>query len=116
MRLAVDVDRIADFPGEITTEDGQFVHASLRAIPQVAHDQLATFQFGDGRVRNLLCGVEPAQGTTAMAILSLLDNGNAEVRIVRGAPLAPQQAPPSNNESPLFGIFPLSRQKGTCGF
>ncbi len=116
MRMSFDADKLADMPGLISTDDGMFDNAMMRRIDQLANDPLSTLQFGEGRVRNLLLGIEPTRGSTAFAVVSLMDNGSVEVRVLRGAPL-----PRGVNAYPvetiqMFGVFPLIRQKGKCGF
>jgi hypothetical protein len=93
------------------------VDAPLRPIPQLAHDSLSTLNFGEGRVRNLLLAAQPTQGAPAYVIVSLLENESVEVRVLRGAPPTDTEAVPKNFfGSELFGVFPLVRQKGSCGF
>jgi hypothetical protein len=117
MRLTFDADRIADAPGVLSTDDRLFERVGLRPIPQLHHDPLSTLQFGDGRVRNLLFGVEPKSGPTAFVFVSLIENGNVEVRVLRGAPpAAGVTAVPVESGTPLFGVFPLAKQTGSCGF
>jgi hypothetical protein len=117
MRLSLDAEHLSDAPGKLATDDGFFADVELRPIPQLQHDPLSTLQFGEGRTRNLIFGVEPNSCDTALAVVSLMDNGDVEVRIVRGAPMSASDAGTSADDSdPLFGLFPLERQKGTCGF
>ncbi|MCL2822655.1 MAG: hypothetical protein FWD57_01565, partial [Polyangiaceae bacterium] len=40
MRVHIDPDNIQEAPGVISTDDGSFENASMRPIPQVAHDSL----------------------------------------------------------------------------
>jgi hypothetical protein len=122
MRMSFDADRIWDAPGVISTDDGTLEEAALRPIPALSHDALSTLQFGEGRTRNLLNMVSTSDtssggGQSAVVVVSLLENGDAEVRILRGAPLAPGvEARPVQDGPELFGVFPLTRQRGTCGF
>lgn len=117
LRLHLDTDHLQDLPGDLSTDDGLFAEASLRPLPPLAHDSLSTFKFGEGRVRNLMYGAHPSDGATAFVVISLLENGDVEVRILRGAPPTAGETEPSGlNESVLFGVFPLVRQRGTCGF
>ena len=116
MRMSFDADRLSDLPGVISTDDGTLKEAALRPIPQLANDPLSNLQFGDGRTRNLLTVVGVSDGQTAFAVVSLMENGEAEVRIVRGAPLPPGvTAKPAQEGVELFGVFPLVKQKGKCG-
>lgn len=122
MRMTFDADRIDSQPGVLSTKDLNdntelFKDAPLRAIPQLANDPLSTLQFGEGRSRNLLAAVTPSDGQTAFAVVSLLENGNVEVRILRGAPPpAGVTAIPAHEPPTLFGVFPLTRQRSRCGF
>ncbi len=117
LRLHLDTDRLQKQPGDLATDDGLFRDAVLRPIPQLAHDTLSTLRFGEGRVRNLVFGIQPEAGATAYVIVSLLQNDDVEVRILRGAPPVEGEQIPSADQGPeLFGVFPLTRQAGTCGF
>jgi hypothetical protein len=122
MRMALDTRHVADRPGTLWTDDGMFLETPLRPLPELSHDPLLTFTFGEGREKNLLFAADPAdtsRGPTVMAVISLMHSGNAEVRLLRGAgPLPGSPAPdagPAGDGPPLFGVFaPLERQMGTC--
>lgn len=116
MRLTLDTDHLDDAPGVIVTDDGKLDSAPLRPIPQLAHDALSTLNFGEGRERNLLFGISTIDGPQALAVVSLLENGDIEVRVLRGSALLPGELPPPTDGDQLYGVFPLQRQQGTCGF
>jgi len=121
MRLRFDADRVSIAPGTLSTNDGLLKEAPMRPLPELAHDPLLTFSFGEGRDRNFLFAVEPtdaAAGPTINAVLSLMHTGDAEVRLFRGAPPAdPSIVPPTADGVPLFGVFaPLRRETGECSF
>jgi len=117
MRMSFDADRIDTQPGVLSTSDGMFTEAPLRSIPQLGNDPLSTLQFGEGRSRNLFVGVSPSDGQTAFAVVSLMENGNVEVRVVRGAPPpAGVTSIPAHEAPTLFGVFPLTRQRSRCDF
>ena len=62
---------------------------------------------------------DPSHGPTIMVVLSLMHTGDAEMRLLRGAPPSSTAAsPPSpSNGDPLFGLFaPLRREVGQCSF
>jgi hypothetical protein len=116
MCLVLDANRLQDAPGVITSSDGRFQATPLRPIPQIWHDPLSTLSFGDGRVQNLVYVATPMtdSGTEpdAMVVLSLMQGGGVEARVVRGAPPVGQ----TDEGTSLFGVFSLSRAGGSCSF
>ena len=120
--LTFDGDHVQDGPGVITTNDGRFRATPLRPIPQLFHDPLSTLEFGSGRVQNLVyvatpnatpdAGAEDLQD--AFVIVSLMETGAVEVRVVRGAPQVDSGATASKAAVPLFGVFALDRREGAC--
>jgi hypothetical protein len=123
MRLTFDARNMNDRPGHLWTDEGMFAATPLRPLPQLSHDPLLTFTFGEGREKNLLFAADPAdpdRGPTVTAVISLMHSGDAEVRLLRGAgggmePPPSPDAGPDPGGAPLFGVFaPLRRRKGTC--
>jgi hypothetical protein len=123
MRLTFDARSVTEEPGMLWTDDGMFANTPLRPIPELSHDPLLTFTFGEGREKNLLFAADPAdpaRGPAVTVIVSLMHSGEVEVRLLRGAgggpepPVSPD-AGPNLDGPPLFGVFsPLRRRKGTC--
>ncbi len=121
MCVTLDADHLQDAPGTLTTSDGRFQTTALRPLPQIWHDPLSTLSFGDGRKSNLLYAVAPVgrlTGDTAdvMVIVSLMDTGGIEVRVMRGAPAIGGSDASAAPAPPLFGIFALERAQGSCSF
>jgi hypothetical protein len=138
MRLKLDTEALSTTPGSLSTSDHLFSDAPLRAIPQVFHDQLSTLQFGEGRQRNLLYVVDPSApggGASVFVVLSLMESGDVEVRLLRGAGPATAVSDAADagaagaagsagaagqgltpGDPAIFGIFPLERRQGECGF
>ncbi|MBX3185887.1 MAG: hypothetical protein KF819_02685 [Labilithrix sp.] len=121
MCVSLDAERLQDVPGTISTSDGRFRNAQLRPIPQIWHDPLSTMSFGDGRRQNLVYVASPTatdagDNQEAMVIVSLMENGGIEVRIVRGAPRTDAGSTAEGQSPPLFGIFTLQRHGGACAF
>jgi hypothetical protein len=123
MRLTFDARHVNDRPGTLWTDEGMFANTPLRPIPQLSHDPLLTFTFGQGRERNLLFMADPAEadrGPAVTVVISLMHSGDAEVRLLRGAEGGTEMPPsadagPTFDGPPLFGVFaPLRRRKGTC--
>jgi hypothetical protein len=123
--LVLDANHLQDAPGVISSSDGRFHGTALRPIPQIWHDPLSTFTFGEGRERNLLYIATPTvDGSVGgndsprrveadtMVIVSLMQGGSVEVRIVRGAPAIDA----GTDGTSLFGVFALNRARGPCAF
>jgi hypothetical protein len=123
MRVELDAERLQSAPGRIWTtpfvSGERLSGAELRVIPQVLHDPLSTLNFGEGRVKNALAiadvpTIEPGRSATqATVIVSLLQSGDVEIRLIRGA--SPGTAPGPEAAGQLFGVFRLKREKGDCG-
>jgi hypothetical protein len=123
MRLTFDAELVSAQPGMLWTDDGMFDATPLRPIPELSHDPLLMFTFGEGREKNFLFAANPTEsdrGPAVMTVLSLMHSGDAEVRLLRGAPGGiepppPPDAGPDIDGPPLFGVFaPLTRRTGAC--
>lgn len=122
MRLELDAEHLQSAPGRLWTtpfvSGERLVGAELRVIPQLLHDPLSTLNFGEGRVRNALAiadlpTIEPGRSDTQLTVVvSLLQSGDVEVRLIRGA--SPGTAGGPEPAGQLFGVFRLQRQKGDC--
>jgi hypothetical protein len=91
MCLSIDTTQLQSAPGWISTNDGLFKRTPLRNIPQFWQDPLSTFNFGEGRIQNVLYAAAGAATDAGgpgdvMVIISFMVGGNVEVRLVRGAP------------------------------
>jgi hypothetical protein len=115
MCMTFDTDHLQDGPGAMTTTDGRFTKTPLRPIPQIWHDPLSTLAFGDGRVQNMVYAATPTGETEdVLVVISLMQSGRIEVRLVRGAPQADAAAPAPATGGPLFGVFTLEKRKVPC--
>lgn len=122
LRLELDAERMQSAPGRLWTtpftSGEKLTSAELRIIPQMLHDPLSTLNFGEGRVRNAMAivdlpSVDPTRpATQLLVVISLLQSGEVEARLIRGA--SPGTAV-TNEVSQLFGVFKLERKKGDCG-
>jgi hypothetical protein len=95
----------------------------LRPIPQIWQDPLSTLTFGEGRVKNLVyiaTATTPfadGNGNDVLFVISLMQSGNVEVRMIRGAPgLVPEGGTAPSSGGNLFAVFELTRQPVACGF
>lgn len=121
MRMTLDTSRLDSVPGVISTEDALrglcvplplFQDAELRAVQQVAHDDLLLLEFGSGREHNFVAYVESTCQGSMVAIASLMKDDSVELRLLK-----PGRAARAEGEAPIesgFGIFKLRQQRGNC--
>jgi hypothetical protein len=124
MRLQLDADALQKTPGRIWTSQltpvvsggdpgDQLTGDDLAAIPQLANDPLSTLSFGEGRVKNAIA-VAKSGPRQMLVVLSLLQSGEVEVRLIRGT--SPGSLASASTDPPqIFGVFRLSKEKGDCG-
>lgn len=116
--VTLDADHFQDAPGALWTDDGRFHATPLRPIPQLWHDPLSTLSFGEGRTKNLIYVVRPngdggPPSADVFAVVSLMQTGSIEVRLMRGAPTS--DGGDVDNDD-LFGVFDLESKPGPCPF
>jgi len=120
--LTLDTNHLQDTPGDLSTSDGRFHAVPMRTIPQIWQDPLSTLSFGEGRLKNLLYVVTAStpfadgNGNDVFAVVSLMQSGNVEVRLLRGAPGAVADGAPSPTGGNLFAVFSLSRESAPCSY
>jgi hypothetical protein len=120
--LSLDTNHLQDTPGSLSTSDGRFHAVPMRVIPQLWHDPLSTLQFGDGRLKNLLYVARATrpftdgQGDDVLVVISLMQGGDIEVRLLRSAPLLAPDGGPGPATQNVFAVFDLNRQSGPCSF
>ena len=121
--MTIDTDHLQDGPGALSTSDGRFATVPLRPIPQVWQDPLSTFTFGEGRLKNLMyvatasTPFSDGNGNDVFVVVSLMQSGGIEVRLIRGAPgLAVDGGSATTTGGNLFAVFDLTRQSGPCSY
>jgi hypothetical protein len=93
----------------------------MRTIPQVWQDPLSTLSFGEGRIKNLIYVAAATQpfpdgaGADVFVIVSLMQSGDVEVRLLRGAP-SPGDGGSAAQDDHLFAVFDLKRKPTPCSF
>ena len=114
LSLTFDTSALADGIGEagvMWTSDGRFTASSLRQMEELAHDSLSQFQFPGGRIRNYLLNAIPEDGVPAIVVVSLMENGLVEARILRPAmeicPPGDEGCAEPVSYDALFGVFRL---------
>jgi hypothetical protein len=120
--LTLDTNHLQDTPGNLSTSDGRFHAVPMRSIPQIWQDPLSTLQFGEGRVKNMIYMVRAStpfsddDGNDVLAVVSLMQSGDIEVRLVRGAPDYTPDGGTISTMQNVFGIFDLTRQSTPCSY
>jgi hypothetical protein len=124
MRLELDADQLVtpdrpdDVPGHVWTDElspgEQLTDAPLLVIPQLASDPLSTLGFGEGRVKNAL-SLTMLNGAQLFVVVSLMQDGDVEVRLIRGTATANVPAGTPTTPSQIFGVFHLHKEDGDCG-
>jgi hypothetical protein len=119
--LTLDTDHLQDAPGVLSTSDGRFHAVAMRPIPKIWHDPLSTLSFGEGRLKNLIyvstssTAFPDGRRDDVFVVVSLMESGGVEVRLLRGAPaFVTDGGPPA--PSSIFAVFQLARQKGPCAY
>jgi hypothetical protein len=110
LSLTLDTDALGagtGAAGVIWSSDGRFLAAPVAQLEQVAHDSLALLQFPGGRIRNYLAHAAAVDGSSALVVISLMENDKVEVRVLRPVGTDPDLQPA------LFGIFDLELD-GSC--
>ncbi len=108
MTMTLDSDALGqgNEGATITTDDGTFNNSKVSQMEQLTHDSLSMLQFPGGRVRNYLAYTQPTIGPPATIIISLMENDEVEVRVMR-----PDFNDNDNEDSTLFGVFRLVRKE-----
>lgn len=120
--LTLDTDHLQDAPGSIWTSDDRFHAVPMRPIPQVWSDPISTLQFGEGRVKNLIYVARASRpfgdgnGDDVMVVLSLMQGGDIEARLLRGAPMPAADGGAGASQTTVFAVFGTKRQSGPCSF
>ncbi len=120
--ITIDTGHLQDSPGNLSTSDGRFQAAAMRSIPQIWQDPLSTLQFGEGRLKNLMYMVRAStpfadgDGNDVLAVVSLMQSGDIEVRLIRGAPDVAADAGSAGAMQNVFAIFDLTKQSGPCSY
>jgi hypothetical protein len=121
--LTLDTDHLQDAPGRLSTSDGRFHAVPMRSIPQIWQDPLSTLSFGEGRLKNLVYVTSAStpfgdgNGNDVITVISLMQSGDVEVRLIRGAPPIELDAGTAAGAGvPVFAVFDLTRQSGPCSF
>lgn len=101
MKMSLDVNALAKgnrTGAIISTDDGLFSGSPVKQMLELTRDSLSLLHFPGGRNRNYLAYAPDKDGNVANVIISLMENGDVEVRIFR---------PTIDQADALFGVFRL---------
>jgi hypothetical protein len=107
MTLDADALGSGEVGTAISTTNLLFSRAPVIQMGELSHDSLSLFQFPSGRVINYLAYAAPTGGPQATVVVSLMENEQVEVRLMR-----PDQDPDDGVDTSIFGVFRLVREKG----
>ena len=125
LSLTLDTSSLTTRPGSLTSNDGAtgfcspaplFDGAPLRAIPKMLQDALSQADLGPGHEHTFFAWIDSVCQGTMLAVVSLLPNGEVEVRLLKPGPEQPADAPEDPAKSPGFALFYLQRRSNGCGF
>jgi len=121
--LTLDMSQIATRPGFVFSNDADsglctphalFEEAPLRTVTEALSDKISTMQMGENHEQDLVTWLDSTCLGSMVAFVSLLRDGNVELRLLKPASEPTPEA--SAAERPGFGVFSLKRHDDGCGF
>lgn len=93
-----------------------FARAPLRTIGKAQGDRLSSMRLSEDHEGDYVTFVDSTCSGSMVAILSLIQDGTLELRLLRPAPAKDLNAsvPVAPDKTPRFGLFQLTRQKQDC--
>jgi len=125
LALTLDTSSLTTRPGSLTSNDAAsgfcspsplFDTAPLRAIPEILHDALSQIDLGPGHEHTFFAWVDSTCQGTMLAVVSLLTNGDVEVRLLKPGPDLPDDGKSDPSKAAGFALFYLQRHATGCGF
>jgi hypothetical protein len=128
MRLTLDASMLdgPGSPGTISTFEAMgpepprrlLTDAEVRRLPAMDHDPLSRPELGDTQLRTWIFAATPAdpEAESLVSVLSLRADDTVEVRLLRPGKAPHGDEIVAEGRRPIFGIFLLTKQAGTCGF
>lgn len=132
LALTLDTKHLGDYPGLLSSDDvandagtdrreaglcpGQplFNRARVRTIQQALYDVIASVQITPDHYQDIFTWVDSTCEGTFVSIVSLMNDGNVEVRLFKPRPATDAGAPAGDSAG--FGVFSLTRHDTGCGF
>lgn len=104
--------------GPCAPDKSLFEQAGLRTIDRALGDRLSSMRLGEDHEEDVVTFVDSSCSGSMVAILSLVQNGDVELRLLRPAAESQDSSEPPSDASgtPRFGLFVLKKTKEGCGF
>jgi hypothetical protein len=121
--LTLDTSKLDGVPGRLRSNDADFGPCSphaifedvpIRVVRKALGDRIAEIRLGDDHEEEVLAFVDSTCSGSMVAIISLVQDGSAELRLLRPAP----EIDTPVTAQPRFGVFGLAKVKDdeSCDF
>jgi hypothetical protein len=121
--LTLDTDKLDSIPGKLRSNDADFgpctpralfEDAPIRVVRKALGDRISEIRLGDDHEEEVIAFVDSTCSGSMVAILSLVQDGSAELRLLRPAPEL--ESPVA--DQPRFGVFGLAKvsDEASCDF
>lgn len=105
----------ADF-GPCGPDRPLFDRAEVRVLDKALGDRLGAMQLAEDHIADLVTYVDSTCSGSMVSVLSLIQTGSLEVRLLRPAPTSGSDTATTADAIPRFGLFVLKKAKSGCGF
>jgi hypothetical protein len=123
---ASELSRNGGVPAVVTSNDAAFGpckpdsplfdKAKVRTIAATFGDRLSVMSLSEDHEQDAVTFVDSTCSGSMVAILSLIQNGDVELRLLRPAPAADGDPEATVDTTARFGLFVLKKTKDGCGF
>jgi len=116
LSVTLDTNSLQNRPGKVRSNDSLtgpcapyplFENAPLRTVKTALGDRISSMQLADDHEEDILTYLDSTCSGSMVAILSLIQNGSVELRLLRPAPDDPGA---SVFDQPRFGVFGLRKE------
>lgn len=116
LSMTLDMNSLESIPGRVRSNDADFGpckpramfdNAPLRILRSALGDKLGSLDLSEDHEQDLVAYIDSTCSGSMVAIVSLIQNGQVELRLLRPAPAAANV--PSADQA-RFGIFALAKE------
>jgi hypothetical protein len=93
-----------------------FKQSPVRTIDKALGDRLSSIHLDEDHVEDVITFVDSNCSGSMVGVLSLVEGGTVELRLLRPAPLPVADAVSTNETTARFGLFVLTKRSNDCGF